>query len=85
MSTAGTAARRGAEDLTRQLEAVLVERQRIIECGAALTATGRCCEPAHTPARLAQELAGVLTRQKTLLDQLQEVLPPETTTVESLS
>jgi hypothetical protein len=78
MSKVWMAAPTEAENLTRELERVLVDRQRIIECGAALTATGRCCTPAHTPVRLAHELAALLARQKGLLVQLAAVLPPAT-------
>src|SRR5688500_10441415 len=67
MSSTVVGASRVAEELTRKLERVLAERQRIIECGDALARTGRCCKPTHTPMVLARELAALLGQQTTLL------------------
>ena len=66
-----------AEELTRRLEWVLAERQKIIECGEALATTGRCCSPQHTPRALARDLASLLNEQKLLLHDLAALLPPE--------
>ena len=76
MSIMRTGAPSSAGELTK-LERVLAERQKIIGCGNALAATGRCCRPGHTPRVLARELASLLKEQKLLLHTLAALLPPE--------
>jgi hypothetical protein len=76
MSNAVAAAEPSLAELMRGLEGVLVERQKIIECGDALAATGRCCTASHTPRQLARELAALLRQQKLLLHRLAALLPP---------